>query len=47
MESLKSRQTISVLQAWEPLQVLGKERHDDLCGLESPLRLQPGEQIAG
>lgn len=47
MESLRSRQTISVLQAWEPLQVLGKERRDYLGGLESPLRLQPGAQIAG
>lgn len=47
MESLRSQQTISVLQAWEPLQVLGKERCDYLGGLESPLRLQLEHRLQG
>lgn len=53
MKSRRSLQAISVLQAWEPLQVSGKERHDSLgglaghsgCSLEN--RLQGKSQEAG
>lgn len=47
MKSRTSLQAISVLQAWEPLQVSGKERHGSLGGLAGALWLRPGEQIAG